>query len=934
MPTTLEPTPEQVLALWTERDLSAQTGELPPAFEMSEMVENIASILGARRNVLLVGESGVGKSALVYELVRRLPSLEAMGELRMGRVVQLSIALRMSRLKQQSHIFEAFAQLMDALALLPGIVLVFIRDGDLLPQLGLSSQLESMCLRNPQPMIIEGRPGPLHSMLEDYEGLEQHFTTLPVMEPDLRTARRILERWARETAARRGDRFDASAIDEAVYLTHRFLSRSRLPRKAIDLLANTVASRKFERDIAVEQVIDRFCTAHRTPRWLVDPALGLNLDELDERLREQLLGQEEAVSAALSTIALIKSGLSDMRRPFAVFLFVGPTGVGKTHLAQTMAAELFGARDRMVRINMGDFSGARGAEALFGDPEHHLASNRRGVLTQRLLGRPFGVLLLDEFEKAHVTIHDRLLPLIDEGQFVNGAGEMVSCRSNIIIATSNAGAEVYRESALGFTTPADLPAKRDELERRVRSTFRFELLNRFDRVVHFNPLTREDIRELARRELAGLEARPGLRRANVNLEVDDAVLDWLANHGYDAQYGARFLKRTIEREVTSAIADSLVRNSDVNGQTISLEVRRNRVRARIGREVTGPMRVFSPSCALDVAQTDGLTARALLERCEHWINAHERDVIERDRLLAEMATPELWDDRKARESLVEQFRVLDVTCRIAQRFARPLQRLRVAADGGEPEAISVEMLNEAATAIRRWEERERLEGVRALWLVLSAVPGESPAGDWLRTLARMYLGWCRRIELQAQPVAFELESGDVLNRLVLEVVGPGAEHYLDAERGVHRQRRSAAPYARVRVDLVQQGSEGVGVDIKDRAVTRGPFGLIANLETSLRLKHTGQTVRILGASRATLAGLVGDLGAAWASLRIDSPEVVRSYGEAGGVVLDPRTGVSALQRGVLRGKLEPFFDAWRRRDPDAAKRDDDSDANSGSPPSG
>ena len=194
----------------------------------------------------------------------------------------------------------------------------------------------------------------------------------------------------------------------------------------------------------------------------------------------------------------------------------------------------------------------------------------------------------------------------------------------------------------------------------------------------------------------------------------------------------------------------------------------------------------------------------------------------------------------------------------------------------------------------------------------------------------MYLGWCRRMELKAHPVAFEVLGSDLVSRLVLEVEGPGAEHYLDAERGIHRQRRSAAPYARVRVDLVQQGSEGPSVDIKDRALTRGPFGLIANLETALRLEHTGQTVRLLGASRATLAGLVGDLRAAWSGLRIDSPEVVRSYGEAGGVVLDPRTGASAAQRSVQRGKLEPFFDAWRRREPETG--DKQSSDNADPPP--
>ena len=207
-----------------------------------------------------------------------------------------------------------------------------------------------------------------------------------------------------------------------------------------------------------------------------------------------------------------------------------------------------------------------------------------------------------------------------------------------------------------------------------------------------------------------------------------------------------------------------------------------------------------------------------------------------------------------------------------------------------------------------------MEGVRALWLMLSLVDQELAPGDWLRNLARVYMTWCRRIELRCTPVAFSVRGGDVLTRLALEVEGPGAEHYLESERGVHRQRRTGAPDSRVRVDLVAQGSDGHGVDVKDRPLTRGPFGLISEIGATVKLESTGQSMSLLGVSRATVAGLVGDLQAAWSSVRVDSPEVVRSYGEPGGVVVDPRTGASALQRRVMRGKLEPFLEAWRVRE--------------------
>ena len=509
-------------------------------------------------------------------------------------------------------------------------------------------------------------------------------------------------------------------------------------------------------------------------------------------------------------------------------------------------------------------------------------------------------------------IHDRLLPLIDEGAFVNGAGEKVSCRSSIIIATSNAGAEVYRESALGFTTPSDLEAKGEELNQRIRRTFRFELLNRFDRVVHFNPLTREDIRQLARRELARLESRPGLRRSQVRLRVDEAVLDWLAVHGYDAQYGARFLKRTIEREITTCIADALARRARSEGFTVELDVRRNRVQARLATDSGITTRARATPSPLEHADTQGLSPAALLERAQSRLAQLGAQVTERDILLAEMAASDFWDDEGRRTAVVERFRTLDVSARIAQRFARPIITLREAVEAGEK--ISAKLTEAAASALLRWEEREHLEGVHAIWLLLSVVDAQPPPGDWIRDLARMFMGWCRRMDLRCAPAAFQLRGGDLLMRLALEIEGPGAEHYLDPERGVHRQRRAGSSDARVRVDVIAQGSDGLGVDVKDRPLTRGPFGLIAEVGATLKLEHTGQLISLMGVSRATLAGLVGDLQAAWSGLRLDSPEVVRSYGDPGGVVLDPRTGASMPQRGVMRGKLEPFLEAWRARD--------------------
>ena len=179
-------------------------------------------------------------------------------------------------------------------------------------------------------------------------------------------------------------------------------------------------------------------------------------------------------------------------------------------------------------------------------------------------------------------------------------------------------------------------------------------------------------------------------------------------------------------------------------------------------------------------------------------------------------------------------------------------------------------------------------------------------------LARMYINWCRRNDLRCTPVAFEPRASDLFSRLVLDVQGPGAEYFLDCERGMHRLRRHNSASIHTRIDVIAQQSDGMGADVRDRSLLRGPFSLMAQMQSTLALPHTGQNLTFVGESRASLAGLVSDLHAAWSSLRIDSPQVVRSYGESGARVLDPRSNASASMRAVERGRLETFHNAFTK----------------------
>ncbi|MCA9018955.1 MAG: ATP-dependent Clp protease ATP-binding subunit, partial [Planctomycetaceae bacterium] len=368
-----------------------------------------------------------------------------------------------------------------------------------------------------------------------------------------------------------GVEFTEAAQEEALLLSHRFLSRLMMPRKVLDLLNQVKIFRDSEETVDERDVITRFHEVHKVPLFLIDPELPLDLLRVRDYFRSVVLGQDQAVDAIVRMIGIIKAGLSDVRRPLGAYLFAGPTGVGKTHIAQKLSEYLLGRPESMVRLNMADYQTDGEAVTLFGDPEAYQLSKRQGLLTQRLLGQSFTVLLLDEFEKCSPVVMDRFMQLVDEGCFINGTGETVSCRSTVIIATTNAGAELYRKSMIGFSEGFSTSQEVEQaVHRRLVDCFRFEFLNRFDEIVYFHALNAKDIRSIAACELKLLQERIGLKRNQIKLQPDRTILDWLAAKGYDPYFGARFLRRTIERFVTPVISEVVNSNQLERGSTLYL----------------------------------------------------------------------------------------------------------------------------------------------------------------------------------------------------------------------------------------------------------------------------------------------------------------------------------------------------------------------------
>jgi len=581
---------ETVLNQWLERDLTdeARKGKLSPVFLLDQLVCDVVEVLNAGRFPILYGGSGVGKSSVIYKLVTLSVAGEGPASFENARVVKLSFRRAMASLKKENQLRGEFQKLLDVLLATDEKIIPFFCETEVMSDYYLQPLLQAYAYRTDRPILAEGNRASVEAMFENYPELESHFVSLKVDEPDLKKARTIVSLWSENQFQDEGVQYSEPAQEEALLLTHRFLSRLNMPRKVLDLLNQVKVVRGDEKTVNESDVIQRFHQVHKVPLSLIDPEQPLDLNQVRDQFASVVLGQDQAVDAVVRMIGIIKAGLSDVRRPLGTFLFAGPTGVGKTHIAQKLSQYLLGRPDSMVRLNMADYQTDRSAFTLFGDPDEYPLSRQQGILTQRLQGQSFTVLLLDEFEKCSSLVLDRFMQLIDEGCFINGTGESVSCRSTVIIATTNAGAELYRKNMIGFSEGFSSKQEVEQaVHRRLVEYFRFEFLNRFDEIVYFHSLNANDIRAIAACELNLLQDRIGLKRNQLQIQADREILDWLAAKGYDPYFGARFLRRTIERFVTPVIADAINTQAPEKGSTLHLTFENQRVLVRFEPQQAG-----------------------------------------------------------------------------------------------------------------------------------------------------------------------------------------------------------------------------------------------------------------------------------------------------------------------------------------------------------
>jgi ATP-dependent Clp protease ATP-binding subunit ClpC len=553
---------------------------LPPAFEMDETVEQIADALSAARpqSVLLVGPSGVGKTAAVRELVRRreqfrlaaTPFYQTSG----ARIVAGQCGYGMWQQRCQDLVREAAKK--RAVVHLGNLVELMEVGKSEYTQTSIAAFLRPAIARGELLGVAECTPEQLPVIERQDPQLADAFRQLKVEEPDVPRGRRILERYATEWR-RDGRALGPEALDAIDRLHRRYATYSSFPGRPIRFLDNL--KRDAERAIPVTggDVLAAFTRETGLPRVLLDPAVPLDVERTRRWFAGRVIGQGEAVDLVVDLLATVKAGLTRPNRPIASLLFIGPTGVGKTEMAKALAEFLFGSKDRLTRFDMSEYADPIAVQRLAGG-----AFGGEGLLTAKVREQPFCVLLLDEFEKAHPAFFDLMLQVLGEARLTDAGGRLADFRNAVVILTSNLGAESYQAGHPGFRPSGqDQADAKQHFVREVEKFLRPEMFNRLDRLVPFAPLDAETIQHIAKREWDKVLTRDGVRFRAVKVTAADGVVSRLAESGFDPRYGARPLKRAIERELLAPVAHQMNRYSSELALDVSVGLANGRLAATV-----------------------------------------------------------------------------------------------------------------------------------------------------------------------------------------------------------------------------------------------------------------------------------------------------------------------------------------------------------------
>lgn len=628
------------------RDLTAiaREGRLDPVIGRSKEIQRVIEVLSRRtkNNPVLIGEPGVGKTAIAEGLAQQIINNEVPETLRDKRVMTLDMGTVVAGTKYRGEFEDRLKKVMDEIRQAANIILfidelhTLIGAGGAEGAIDASNILKPSLARGELQCIGATTLDEYRKYIEKDAALERRFQPIQVDEPSAEESVQILKGLRDRYEAHHRVSITDDAIEAAVKFSDRYITDRFLPDKAIDLIDEAaskvrlrsytappnlkeleqkleevrkekdaaVQSQEFEKaaslrdteqrlreqledtkrqwkekqgkensEVTVEDIANVVSTWTRIPVSKLAQTETDKLLNLENILHDRLIGQEEAVVAVAKAVRRARAGLKDPKRPIGSFIFLGPTGVGKTELARALAESMFGDEDAMIRIDMSEYMEKHSTSRLVGSPPGYVGYEEGGQLTEKVRRKPYSVILLDEVEKAHPDVFNILLQVLEDGRLTDSKGRTVDFRNTIVIMTSNVGADALKRGKhLGFNVQ-DENAQYKDMKGRVmdelKKSFRPEFLNRVDEIIVFHPLEKKHIKEIVTLMLNQLKKR--LVEQEINLELTDIAIEQLADKGFDPEYGARPLRRAIQKHVEDRLSEELLKGTIEKGQKVVLD---------------------------------------------------------------------------------------------------------------------------------------------------------------------------------------------------------------------------------------------------------------------------------------------------------------------------------------------------------------------------
>lgn len=930
---------------------------------------------GGNRSFLLVGPAGVGKTVLLQELCRYLGP-EGPADL----ILQTSSGLMMAGTRYLGEWQTRVNELVEMVRSNPRIV-VYVTDINHLIGAGAhESSRENIAdffapymRAGALTLIGESTHEEMRRGLDQRPDFKRLFHVIQVEEPLGAETREIAEAVGRELAREVQEELERPVIYHNTFYTRllevadQFRSQEARPGRAVDLLKQTVdrvvradATEELD-EILLEphHIIDTLVRSTGLPRKLLDDRDALDIRRVEAFFTERVLGQDRAIAAVVDLITLIKAGLTDPTKPTGVLFFVGPTGVGKTELAKALAEYIFGSQDRMLRLDMSEFMDPGSSERLIGSPHAPEASpHRQGLLTGRIRQQPFTVVLLDEFEKAHRSVYDLFLQVMDDGRLTDASGRVAHFTPAILVMTSNVGsAELFTRGA-GFNPRSANVSDRNlegSIRRELERVFRPEFVNRIDRIVPFRPLERDDIRRIVQREIGKVLMRSGIVRRNLTFDRDETLIDLLADKGFDPRYGARPLKREVERRLLLPLARTIVElGSRAERALLRLIAEDEEVRVEVIRSLDqeNPLegRELEPHDGDESDESrDARRLRKVYQELCGRVDGLEQHSAregfqEKKTLLVQLSgQPSFWDKPELARNTLSQIhwieRVLTGLERVRKRtddlgrfFDRASMRYdeKLVKAAGRLESVFSEV-NLLEMALLCNTEAARAD----TFVTVERLDEHDFDPDPARSLLEMYMRWIQRLPNASVDLIDEKLSGDEIRSGTLIVQGLCPYGILSMEHGIHRmvmrgrdddgRRDKVTAFCRVDVrpfiddPQPRLGKREVRVQRTEKRLGRGL--LVPRYRSRIRLVHKPTDMIVVNTSDKPTdeaENLAKELLRSMLVHRrahLESPEesgkAVRTYTFGDHArVRDETTGVSSSRiDDVLDGQLDPFLKA-------------------------